>query len=40
MTLGLRILAIEFLNIRERMALAGCAAAVCAVGLVFLLDAG
>jgi fumarate reductase subunit D len=42
MCLGLRILAIEFLNIRERTlaVLSGCAAAVFAVGLVFLLNAG
>ncbi len=42
MTLGLRLLAIEFLNIRERTvaALTGCAAAVLAVGLAFLLNAG
>ena len=42
MTLGLRILAIEFLNIRERtvVVLTGCAAAVFAVGLAFLLNAG
>jgi hypothetical protein len=38
----LRILAIEFLNIRERTVavLTGCAAAVFAVGLAFLLNAG
>ncbi|HLH92970.1 MAG TPA: succinate dehydrogenase [Xanthobacteraceae bacterium] len=42
MTLGLRILAIEFLDIRERTAavLTGCAAAVFAVGLAFLLNVG
>ena len=42
MVLGLRVLAIEFLNIRERTVavLSGCAAAVAAVGLVFLLNAG
>ncbi|HEY4919209.1 MAG TPA: succinate dehydrogenase [Xanthobacteraceae bacterium] len=42
MTLGLRILAIEFLDIRERTVavLTGCAAAVFAVGLAFLLNAG
>ena len=42
MTLGLRILAIEFLAIRERTAavLTGCAAVVFAVGLGFLLNAG
>jgi fumarate reductase subunit D len=40
MTLGLRVLAIEFLDIRERTVavLAGCAAVVCAVGLAFLLN--
>ena len=42
MTLGLRVLAIEFLNIRERTVavLSGCAATVFAVGLAFLLNAG
>jgi fumarate reductase subunit D len=42
MTLGLRILAIEFLDIRERTVavLTGCAAIVFAVGLVFLFNAG
>lgn len=42
MTLGLRILAIEFLNIRERTVavLTGCAAAVFAVGLAFMLNLG
>jgi fumarate reductase subunit D len=42
MTLGLRILAIEFLDFRERTVavLTGCAAAVFAVGLAFLLNAG
>jgi len=42
MTLGLRILAIEFLAIRERTVtmLTACAAAVFAVGLAFLLNAG
>jgi fumarate reductase subunit D len=42
MTLGLRVLAIEFLDIRERTVavLSGCAAAVFAVGLAFLLNAG
>ena len=42
MALGLRILAIEFLEIRERTVavLSGCAVAVVAVGLVFLLNAG
>jgi succinate dehydrogenase subunit D len=42
MTLGMRILAIEFLDIRERTAavLSGCAAAVVAVGVAFLLNVG
>ena len=42
MTLGLRILAIELLAIRERTVavLTACAAAVFAVGLAFLLNAG
>jgi fumarate reductase subunit D len=42
MTLGLRVLAIELLDIRERTAvvLSGCVAAVVAVGLVFLLNVG
>jgi fumarate reductase subunit D len=42
MSLGLRVLAIEFLNMRERTlaVLSGCAAAVFAVGLAFLLNAG
>jgi fumarate reductase subunit D len=42
MTLGLRVLAIEFLDIRERTiaVLTGCAAAVFAVGLAFLLNVG
>jgi fumarate reductase subunit D len=42
MTLGLRILAIEFFAIRERTAavLTCCAAAVVAVGAAFLLNAG
>ena len=42
MTLGLRILAIEFLDIRERTVavLTGCAAAAFAVGAAFLLNAG
>jgi len=41
MVLGLRILAIEFFDIRERTAavLSGCAVAVVAVGLMFLLNA-
>lgn len=42
LTLGLRILAIELLDIRERTVavLTGCAAAVFTVGLAFLLNAG
>jgi fumarate reductase subunit D len=42
MTLGLRILAIEFLDVRERTVavLTACAAAVFAVGAAFLLNAG
>jgi fumarate reductase subunit D len=42
MTLGLRILAIEFLDIRERTAavLTACTAAVFAVGAAFLLNVG
>ena len=42
MTLGLRVLAIEFLDIHERTVavLTGCAAVVCAVGLAFLLNVG
>jgi fumarate reductase subunit D len=42
MTLGLRILAIEFLDMRERTVavLTVCAAAVFAVGATFLLNAG
>ncbi|HEX4553976.1 MAG TPA: succinate dehydrogenase [Xanthobacteraceae bacterium] len=42
MILGLRVLAIEFLNIRERTVavLSGCAATVFAVALAFLLNAG
>ena len=42
MTLGLRVLAIEFLDMRERTAaiVSLCAAAACAVGLVFVLNLG
>lgn len=42
LTLGLRVLAIEFLDFRERTAaaLSACAAAVLGVGLVFLLGLG
>ncbi len=42
MTLGLRILAIEFLNVRERTVavLTACASAVFAVGAAFLYNVG
>ncbi|HEV2630854.1 MAG TPA: succinate dehydrogenase [Pseudolabrys sp.] len=42
MTLGLRVLAIEFLDFRERTAaiVSVCAAAACAAGLVFVLNLG
>jgi fumarate reductase subunit D len=42
MTLGLRVLAIEFLDFREKTmaALSVCIAAVFAVGLIFILNAG
>jgi len=42
MTLGLRLLAIEFFAFREKIAavLSACTAAVLAVGLVFLLNIG
>jgi fumarate reductase subunit D len=42
LTLGLRVLAIEFLDFRERTltALSVCIAAVLAVGLIFMLDLG
>jgi fumarate reductase subunit D len=42
LTLGLRVLAIEFLDLRERtaVALAACTAVVLGVGLLFLLNAG
>ncbi len=42
LTLGLRLLAIEFFDIRERTAaaLSACAAAVVAVGVGFLLNVG
>jgi len=42
LTLGLRVLAIEFFNFREKTiaALSACAAAVFAVGLIFILSAG
>jgi fumarate reductase subunit D len=42
MTLGLRVLAIEFLDFREKsiVALSVCIAAVFAVGLIFILNPG
>ncbi|MGH8277823.1 MAG: succinate dehydrogenase, partial [Steroidobacteraceae bacterium] len=42
MTLGLRVLAIEFLDFREKTlaALSVCVAAVFAVGVIFILNAG
>jgi len=42
MTLGLRILAIEFLDLREKTAavVSVCAAAACAAGLAFVLNLG
>jgi fumarate reductase subunit D len=42
MTLGLRVLAIEFLDFREKTAaiVSVCAAAACAAGLVFVLNLG
>jgi fumarate reductase subunit D len=42
MTLGLRVLAIEFFDFREKTlaVLSACVAAVFAVGLVFILNAG
>ncbi len=42
MTLGLRVLAIEFLDFREKTfaALSVCIAAVLAVGVIFILNAG
>ena len=42
MTLGLRILAIEFLDLREKTAavVSVCAAAACAAGLAFVLNFG
>ena len=42
MTLGLRLLAIEFLDVRERTAVAvsACIGAAAAVGLLFLLNVG
>jgi fumarate reductase subunit D len=40
MTLGLRVLAIEFLAVRERtgVVLSACVAAVACIGLLFLLN--
>jgi fumarate reductase subunit D len=42
MTLGLRVLAIEFFDFREKTAtiVSVCAAAACAAGLVFVLNLG
>jgi fumarate reductase subunit D len=42
MTLGLRVLAIEFLDLREKTAavIAICAAAACAAGIGFVLNLG
>jgi fumarate reductase subunit D len=42
MALGLRVLAIEFLDVREKSAavVSVCAAAACAAGLVFVLNLG
>ena len=42
MTLGLRVLAIEFLDFREKTAaiVSVCAAAACVAGLVFVLNIG
>ena len=42
MTLGLRVLAIEFLDFREKTTaiVSVCAAAACAAGLVFVLNLG
>ena len=42
MTLGLRVLAIEFFDMREKtlVPLSVCVAAVCAVGLLFILNLG
>ena len=42
MTLGLRVLAIEFLDLREKTAaiVSLCAAAACAAGLVFVFNLG
>ena len=42
LTLGLRVLAIEFFDFREKtlVPLAACVAAVCAVGFLFILNLG
>jgi succinate dehydrogenase subunit D len=42
LTLGLRLLAVEFFDFREKTLapLSFCVAAVCAVGLIFILNAG
>ncbi len=42
LALGLRVLAIEFFDFREKtlVALSACAAAICAVGLIFVLNSG
>lgn len=42
LTLGLRVLAIEFFDFREKtlLPLSACLAAVCAVGLIFILSLG
>ena len=42
MTVGLRLLAIEFFNFREKTlaALSVCLAALCAAGVVFMLKLG
>ena len=42
MTLGLRVLAIEFFDFREKTlaVLSACVAAVCVVGLIFILNVG
>ncbi len=42
MTLGLRVLAVEFFDFREKTlaALSACVAAICVVGLIFILNVG
>lgn len=42
MTLGLRLLAIEFFDFREKTlaVLSACVAAVCAIGLIFIFNTG